>query len=250
DDRYAFVTEEQSGMLRVIDLQRVRTSGATRNAIVSEFLIGNAPVALEFSKDGKYLFATVQAALRRYNYASTCKPEGADMSENDPPGAIVTLDVAKAATDPQHAIVSYVPAGCHPVRAALSPDGETLWVTARKDNAVLAFSTEKLVAGDSRARLATIPVGPAPVPVIVTPDGRYVLVGNSNRFGEGPNGNQSVLVIDAQTHGILGQIRVGEFPRQFTVTASGSTIFLCNFGSNTITVIDPATIPQVMEPVR
>jgi YVTN family beta-propeller protein len=249
DDRYAFVTEEQSGTLRVIDLQRVRASGATRDAIVSELLIGNAPTGLELSKDGKYLFATVQSALRRYNYPQTCKPESAMRGGSEAPGAIVTIDVAKAANDPEHAVVSNVPAGCHPVRAAISPDGSTLWVTARKDNAALAFSTEKLIADDPNAQTAVVPVGPAPVPVIVTPDGRYVLVGNSNRFGEGAGGNQSVVAIDTKTRAVVGQIPVGQFPRQFSVTKSGSTIFLCNFGSNTITVIDPAAIQRVMKPV-
>jgi DNA-binding beta-propeller fold protein YncE len=138
DDRFAFVAEEQSGKLTVIDMQKARAGGAiAHDDIVSEFLIGNAPIALIFSKDGHYLFATVQIALKRYGYAQTCEPETASATPREAPGAIVTIDVAKAASDPDHSIVSNVPAGCHPVRAALSPDGSTLWVTARKSNAVL-----------------------------------------------------------------------------------------------------------------
>ncbi len=247
DGRFAFISEEQSGKLTVVDLQKVATGSTTRDAIVSEFLIGNAPVALVFSKDGTHLFATVQIALRKSNYPHTCKPEGDAGGDMDPQGAVVTIDVAKAERDPGNAIVSSAPAACHPVRASLSPDGATLWVTARGSNAVLAFSTSKLLAGDSTAQIATIPVGTAPVPIVATPDGRYVLAGNSDRFG-GPNKNQDLTIIDARTHAVVGSIRVGAFPRQFNVTPSGSTILLSNFGSGTLTVIDPAAIPSLMKP--
>ena len=247
DDRFAFVAEEQSAKLTVIDLQKARASGTiAHDDIVSEFLIGNAPIALVFSKDGRYLFATVQVALKRYGFAETCEPEMASAAANEAPGAIVTIDVAKAVSDPNHAVVSSVAAGCHPVRAALSPDGATLWVTARKSNAVLAFSTEKLLAGSAGAQIAAVKVGSAPVPIIVTADGKYVLAGNSNRFGQAPAGNQELVVIDAHTHVVVGRIPVGIFPRQLTETQSGSTIFLANYGSNTITVLDPTAIPLVI----
>ena len=247
DDRFAFVAEEQSAKLTVIDLQKARAGGTiAHDDIVSEFLIGNAPIALVFSKDGRYLFATVQVALKRYGFAETCEPEMASAAANEAPGAIVTIDVAKAVSDPNHAVVSSVAAGCHPVRAALSPDGATLWVTARKSNAVLAFSTEKLLAGSAGAQIAAVKVGSAPVPIIVTADGKYVLAGNSNRFGQAPAGNQELVVIDAHTHVVVGRIPVGIFPRQLTETQSGSTIFLANYGSNTITVLDPTAIPLVI----
>jgi DNA-binding beta-propeller fold protein YncE len=241
DDRYAFVAEEQTGTLTTLDVAKARAPGAGRDAIVSEVLIGNAPVGLVLSKDRKYLFATVQVALRRFGYSPTCRPEGGGAGEKTAPGAIVTLDVAKTISDPAHAIVSNVAAGCHPVRAALSPDGATLWVTARGDDAVLAFSTAKLVAGAPGAQIGRIAVGTAPVPVVVTPDGRYVLAGNSNRFATGA-GNQAITVIDPATRRVVGQIPAGAFPRQFAMTRSGSTIFLCNYGSNSVTVIDPTAI--------
>jgi DNA-binding beta-propeller fold protein YncE len=247
DGRFAFISEEQSGKLTVIDLQKVASGGTTHDAIVSEFLIGNEPVALVFTKDGAHLFATVQIALRKANYPHTCKPEFEGAGDSDSPGAVVTIDVAKAERDPGNAIVSSVPAACHPVRASLSPDGATLWVTARGSNAVLAFSTSKLLAGDATAQIASIGVGTAPVPIVATPDGRYVLAGNSDRFGT-PGKNQELTVIDARTHAVLGRIPVGAFPRQFNVTPSGSTILLSNFGSGTVTVIDPAAIPSLMKP--
>ncbi len=252
DDRYAFIAEEQTAELTVVDLRAIRKGSINRSAIVSEFPIGNAPVALVPSADKNYLFATVQTALRRYNYPHTCKPEMTDPSavtgtEDEPPGAVVTIDIAKAISDPKNAILSNVRAGCHPVRAALSPDGAMLWVTARKDNALYGFATARLVEGRADALEITVPVGPAPVPVIATPEGKYVLVGNSNRFG-GSSQNQVLEVIDTSSHEIRGQIPVGAFPRQLNMTESGSAIILSNYGSNSLTIIDPAAIPSAMTP--
>ena len=244
DDRHAFIAEEQTGNLTVVDLQKLRAAPHARTAIVSEFVIGNAPVALVPSKDGAYLFATVQGALKRYNYDKVCMPEGAVAADapKESPGSVVTIDIAKAVSDPAHAIVSDIRAGCHPVRAALSPDGATLWVTARASKALLAFSTQKLIAADATAKRLETPLGAAPVPVIVTPDGKWVLAGNSNRFGQGGTGVQDVVVTDAVTGTVRRHFPVGKFPRQFTRTASGSLIFLCVYGSNKVTVIDPSTI--------
>ena len=41
------------------------------------------------------------------------------------------ISVHQAETDPAHAIVSTVTAGCSPVRVITSANGGTVWVTAR-----------------------------------------------------------------------------------------------------------------------
>ena len=199
DGRFAFISEEQSGKLTVVDLQKVATGSTTRDLTVSDFhrqRTGRARV-LE-GRDAPVRHGADRVA--KSNYPHTCKPEGDAGGDMDPQGAVVTIDVAKAERNPGNAIVSSAPAACHPVRASLSPDGATLWVTARGSNAVSAFSTSKLLAGDSTAQIATIPVGTAPVPIVATPDGRYVLAGNSDRFG-GPNKNQDLTIIHARRRG-------------------------------------------------
>jgi YVTN family beta-propeller protein len=248
DGRFAFVAEEQSRSITVVDLQKARQTHYDRASIVGEIPVGRAPVALVFSRDGTHLFTTSQISPESYGFAKTCKSEGvaAGNAKEESPGAILVIDVAKAESDPPHAVIGHVSAGCHPVRATLSPDGETLWVSARASNAALAFSAAKLVAADAQAKIVEVGVGAAPVPIIVTPDGRYVLVGNSNRFGEGPRGNQTVSVIDAAIHTVVGEITVGRFPREFSRTRSGSTVFLSNYDSHTITVLDPSAISRIM----
>ena len=250
DDRFAFVSDENVATISVIDLARARAGGFTRAAIVGTIPTGRAPIALTFTADGRYLLTTSQRALPADNFPAACKPEGqnpATAAVTNPPGEIIVVDVAKAETDPAHAAVARMPAGCSPVRLALSPDGATAWVSARNSNAVLAFSVAKLVAGDQTAQLASVEVGTAPVPVIVSPDGQLVLVGNSNRFGQGAQGNQSLTAIDARAAvsggtAKLGQIAAGKFPRELSRTRSGSAVLLANWDSNSIMVFDAARL--------
>jgi len=74
--------------------------------------------------------------------------------------------VAKAETNPSSAaIISTVNADCSPVRAVETADGSTLWVSARGDNRVLAFSTGMVETNPGNALLGyadtggTAPVG-------------------------------------------------------------------------------------------
>lgn len=256
DDKLLFVSDETNQTITVIDLARARSAGFTRAAILGTIPTGNAPIALTFTKDARYLLTTSQRARRTDDLAAACKPEGAPATAavTNPPGLIIVVDVAKAATDPEHSVVAKVPAGCSPVRMALSADGSTAWVTARNSNAALGFSVAKLIAGDAAgAQVAKLDAGAAPVPIAVTPDGRMLLVGNSNRFGQGARGNQVLNVFDALAGAggravPLGQITVGRFPREITRTASGSLMFLANWDSNSVAVFDPARLRELIRP--
>ena len=94
-------------------------------------------------------------------------------------------------------------------------------------------------------------MGAAPVPVTVAGGGKRVLVGNSNRFAARPGDHQDVTVIDAARIGegksaVLGKIPAQGFPRKFASTADGKTIFLGNFTSDSLEVIDVEQLPAAM----
>lgn len=254
DDRFAFVSDENNATITVIDLAKARANGFTRASIVGAIPVGNAPIALTFTADARFLLTTSQRPRRSENVPPACKPEGADPATaavTVPPGQIVVIDVQKAQTDPAHAVTARIPAGCSPVRMSLAPDGATAWVTARNSNAVLGFSVPKLVAGDAGAQIVSLPAGAAPVPVLATADGTMVLAGNSNRFGLGAKGDQTLSVFDAREaangrSAALGQLAVGRFPRELTRTASGSLIFLSNWDSDDVMVFDAARLRQLV----
>src|SRR5213082_1644656 len=87
--------------------------------------------------DSALVTSTTMMAPAGFSIFTTAKIE-------NPAGAIIVVDVTKAESDPAHSVVAKVPAGCSPVRMAISPAGDYVYVTARNSNAMLAFNTAKL----------------------------------------------------------------------------------------------------------
>jgi hypothetical protein len=68
-----------------------------------------------------------------------------------------------------------------------------------------------------------------------------VVAGNSNRFAGG-NSGETLNVLDAMkikgdADAGLGEIAAGSFPRELRVSDDGHTLFLTNFGSNSLQVL-------------
>jgi DNA-binding beta-propeller fold protein YncE len=249
DDRFAYVSDELNNTITVIDLVKARKNRFKREAIVGKIPTANAPIALAFSRDYRYLFTTSEIGLRAYGWPKVCQEEGMPTTgePSNPPGAIITVDVEKAEVDPANSIIAKTSSDCSPVRMSLSPDGLTAWVTNRASDTLTAFSTQRLIAGDSDARIATIPVGSNPVAVAASRDGKYVLVGDSNRFGAGGTASGTVTVIDATQKAVVGTIAVGQFPREFS-PGLGATLFLANYRSNTLTIFDESRLSELVKP--
>lgn len=247
DDQYAFVSDEADATITVINLRQARRDGFSRAAIVGKIPVGYNPIALTFSRDGKYLLTTSEVVPPTYGWPDTCHQEGvASLAARPlPSGAVITIDVAKAETDPKTAIVGRAHADCSPVRLSLSPDGAAAWVTNRESGTLIALSTPQLISNGADARLATIAVGSNPVPVAVTQDGRYVLVGATNRFGPGGTAPGKLVVVDAARKRVLGEISVGRFPREMAVGA-GNDVLLSNNRSDTITIFDASRLQEVL----
>ena len=252
DDKYALIADENTATVSVIDLDKARATRFGVTSTVGRIPTGAAPIALTFSPDGKLVFLTSQRAPADYGWPAECKREGNaganDVMPVNPQGVVHVVDVDRAKVDPAHAIIANAPAGCSPVRLALSPDGERAYVTARNSNSLMAFDTRKLRTDPQHALVGQVPVGSAPVGVAVVNGGRQVIVTNSNRFAGSASDGQSLTVIDATrvaagASAVVGSILAGAFPRELRVTADGRTLFLTNFGSRTIQMVDLARLP-------
>ena len=256
DDRYLFVSDEDAASISVIDLAHARHNGFKEDAIIGRIPVGIAPIALTFSPDGKLLYTTSELGQDDWKWPAACKREGADPAKvamHDPEGAVIVVDVEKATTDPTNAVISRAPAGCSPVRLALMPSGDQAWVTVRGDNAVAVFDMAKLISDPQHARVATIPVGQSPVGIAIVENGKRVLTTNSNRFDAGQKTNQNLTVIDALRSAegaaaIVGNVPAGLFPREFAQSPDGKTLFVGNFNSNNIEMIDIERIPVQPSP--
>ncbi len=231
---FLFVSNEAAQTISVIDLEHGRKT-------IGVIPVGIGPIALTFSKDQRYLYTSSLSASPDWNWPKVCKPEGQDGAAAEamkPEGAIVVVDVARAETDPAHSVVSRVPAACNPVRIAPTPSGDRIYVTARGSNAVLAFDTDKLVSNPDHARLGMAFVGSAPVPIAIAGGGKFVIVGNSNRFDMNQSKAQVLDVLSADPFRVVSHIQAGAFPREMTLSPDGNTLFVSNSSSNSLEVID------------
>ena len=265
DDKTLFVSDESTATITVIDLDRIRSpgrnsvaanskhsnsGGGARYAIIGKIPVGLAPIALTFSKDERWLFTTSEVARRPWRWPLVLKRKNDDGM--DPKGEVIVIDVAKARTNPRESVTARVPAGNSPVRSALAPDGSRLFVTARGSNAVLVFNTADLVGKPDKAKPVKITVGANPVPVILVNNGKLALVGNSNRFSTDTEKSSTLTVIDTSRIGTpenpeIGEIPCGAFPREFHLSADGQTLFLTNFRSSTLQVLDVNRLTEIMK---
>jgi DNA-binding beta-propeller fold protein YncE len=248
DDKYLLASAERGQAVLVVDLEQARADGFKGRGGVAKLDVGNAPISVTLSPDGRFLYTTSEAALAEWNWPSTCRPENPNARANvlyHPQGAIIVFDLARVLTDPSHSAISRVPAGCNSVRLVLSPSGDVAYVTARGDNALLAFDAQRLTGDTAHALLGRTEVGIAPVGIAVIDNGARVVVTNSNRFGGGANDHQPLTVVDVAQlrsggHAVVGSIQAGAFPRELRLTADGTTLFATNFGSRTLEMIDLA----------
>src|SRR5438128_8154300 len=96
-----------------------RTSG-----FAGDVPAGVAPVGLAVSPNGDWLYSTSE--LRSMSEARRAEHQGSlSLRLAGGQGTLAVIGVPKAETDPAHAIVSTVTAGCSPVRVITSANGGT-----------------------------------------------------------------------------------------------------------------------------
>jgi DNA-binding beta-propeller fold protein YncE len=180
DDKFAFVTLENSAALVVFNLQSALINGFGPSDVVGEIPLGEQPVGMAISPDYRWLYA-----------ASRLRQNAPDPSE----GTISVIDLARAETAPSAAaIVSTVTAGCSPVRIITSPDGSQVWVTSRDSDTLLGFSATAMRSNPAHALIARVGVGSSPIGLAMVRDGSRILVADSDFNGTG-SGGTSVSVV-------------------------------------------------------
>lgn len=228
DDKLVFVADEYTSRISVFDLAKARANGFGKDALIGHIPVAAAPVGLAFSPDGQWLYATSQRGPARMK--AICKPEQKE-GQVHPQGLLFKIDVAKAASDPAHALVTAWPAGCNPVRVAMAPSGKQLWVTARGDNALLKVQLDD--AG--RASIGDFPIGDSPVGIAVRPDGKQVWVAVSDRFGKHGSGQLAGLTpLDGSAQTKLLSVVAPGFPRELSFLPDGRTLVATLFDAKQV----------------
>lgn len=252
DDGHLFVSNELAGTISVVDLAKARRSNYDSAAVIGQIPVSVGPqVALTFSPDERWLYTTNGLASDSWNWPSVC-PSFNRQGTRIPEGAVVVVDVQRAISDPGNAVVSKAPAGCVPIRLAITHNGESVWVLATNSNAVIGFDTAKLLSDPLHARIGTVTVGTQPRGMTVLPDDKHIVVANSQKYTDDQNSPSNVFVIDidklrAGKPAVIGTFPAGAFPREFSLSPDERTLFLANYLSNTIEVIDVKRLFDIVQ---
>lgn len=232
DGAYVFFTNERFASVGVA---LYTGTDAQPWHLVGAVSVDVAPVGMALSPDGNWLYVTSEA---RPAIARPCY-EGMQPHAQ---GTLRVIDARKAVSDPGSSMAGVTTAGCSPVRVALSPDGATAFVTARGDDAVLAFDTQSLRTDASHAMRATISVDRTPVGIAVLTGGSRAVVADSNRFARSAG---AITLIDPSNRKkpVISSLAAGMFPREIRESPQHDVVYVTNYGSQTIEIIPESVIP-------
>jgi DNA-binding beta-propeller fold protein YncE len=221
DDHFAFVTLQNSAKMAVFNLRQALTQGFGPSDFVGYVPLGVQPVGM--ATDGTWLY--VVSLL----------------------GNLDVLSLSRAETDPAHAVVSSVPAGCQPARAMMSPDNQVVWVTARGSDALLGFNAVKLRTDPRHALVARVMVGEVPLGEALIDHGAKIVIADSNlnKLTGVPSNVAVVSTADALSGkpALLGYVPTGAIPRQFAVIPGSSTVLVTVQGAHQLVAINTGDLP-------
>jgi serine/threonine protein kinase/DNA-binding beta-propeller fold protein YncE len=232
DGRYAFVTFQNTAHVGVFNLKRALASGFGSADFVGVIPVGPQPIGIAMAPDGQHAYVA----------------SGLDNPPTPGAGVLSVIDVAKAEQHPgSSAVAKTIPGGCKPNRVVLSDGGQDLWLTAAGSNALLGFSTAKLLSDPRHALVSVVPVGLSPLGVAVISHGTRIVVADSNKNGgSGPGANLAVVSTSkalARRPALLGYLQSGLQPRQFAVTPDGGTLLVANTKSAQLQAVDLSHLP-------
>jgi 6-phosphogluconolactonase (cycloisomerase 2 family) len=236
DDRFAFVSLEDWASIAVYNLQKALADGFGSADLVGMIPVGIAPVGLAVSPDGRWLYATSEAAREASASSATAQ------------GTLTVIDLHRAEADPAASVVATVDAGCSPVRVITSADGAVVWVTARGSDRLLGFSAARLRTGAARSLIADVEVGEAPVGLALVDGGSTIVVADSNRFSaSGASSSLAAVDVAAALAGrpaLLGYLPAGGFPREMALEPGGRTLLVTNYDSGQLEAVGVGDLPH------
>jgi YVTN family beta-propeller protein len=136
-----------------------------------------------------------------------------------------TLSVIRTASN---SVIATLPVGSGPTSAAMSPDGQRVYVLNGSGT-----TSVSVISTMTDAVLATIPLGvPQARGMAIVPDGSRLYVATY--------GSNSVIVVNTASLAVVNEISVGNLPAGVDITPDGSSAYVPNFLGNTVSVIDTA----------
>lgn len=230
DNRYAFVTLQDSAEVAVFDLRKSLAEGFGQSGLVGTVPVGQDPVGIAQSPDGRWLYVAQEGT-------------------QTPPaeGSLYVLSASRAETDPGKAVQTSAVAGCGPARVIVSGNGDEVWVTDRESNALVAFSAAKLLTKPEHSLIARVNVGQNPIGETFIRGGTRIMVADAN-LSNYPGAYTLTLVstqaaLQGGSGAVLGVLpSSGQMPRELGLERGG-TLLVSDSGSGQLQVIDTGSLP-------
>ena len=244
------IVQRQRGSVGIIAVGADAAGRVTHPKPIGQIPAGDVVPSLALSRDGSRLYVATE--LVPVNDPPPIAGAGnPTLTKNDcvqrkgtPPqsnGFISVIDAQRATKSTSSAILSRVAAGCSPVRLVETADSSVLFVSARGDDKILAFTPRLLESDPDHALLRDIPSGgAAPVGMRLFGQDRMLAVANSNRFADS-NGSVAVLdvsdVSSSSGSALLKRWPAGGFSRNIGISHDSKTLYLTNYASRSLQVI-------------
>jgi DNA-binding beta-propeller fold protein YncE len=256
DGKFVFSANEygivrgQRGSVGIIAVDADATGRVTHPQPIGQIAAGDVVPSLALSPDGSRLYVAAEfvpaheppliaGAGNPTLIKNECVQEKGTFPRSN--GFITVIDAQRAAESASNAVLSRVAAGCSPVRLVETADSSVLFVSARGDDEILAFAPRLLESDPEHALLRAIPSGgTAPVGMRLFAQDRMLAVANSNRFADS-NGTVAILDVsnDSSSSGRVPPKTwtAGGFPRNIGISQDGRTLYLTNYTSRSLQVI-------------
>jgi DNA-binding beta-propeller fold protein YncE len=241
-NRYLFTADEAAGRVSVLDLRGMAQGDFGPAVHLAAIDVDMRPTGLSVSPDGRYVYVVSQMRRPGLSLGPTDALYGLLTSAGVPlrAGTLSVIDTRRVELDPERAVIARVSAGCAPARVAASPDGRTVWVTARQSNELLAFRADQVQSGRPARPVARVPMVAAPEGLALTANGRFAIVAGS---GSG----QTLRVVDtaAALNGrpsTRGAVAVSGQSHEIELTPDQRTAYVAANDTSTLTTVNLAPL--------
>lgn len=255
DGRFVFTANEygvidgQRGNVGVIDTGIDVEGKVSVPKTIRQIPVGDVVPSLTLSHDRKHLYVATELLPSNTSVSiggsanpsltkNDCVQSKATPARSNGYISIIDVQLATDISANQEAVIARTAAGCSPVRLAETSNGSTLFVSARGDNVVLEYNAALLASDPEHAFRRAIPSGgEAPVGLRLFDHDRLLAVADSNRFADG-SGKLAIFDIADTPPKLLETLPSGLFPRNLSEADASGRIFLTNYSSRSVTIIN------------
>jgi len=259
DDKFLFVPQRGSNWLTVINVEKARKEGFNAKAIQGGIPTGAGAMAL-LSPNGKYLYLMNTSAPPGPQWPAVCGDDNPQNGDKVREGLLQVIDVERAKISDKGAVLASVLIGCGPSRIAISPDGNTLYVsggprlegTRVREESLLAFDTRPVAAGSAPRLAGRIFLGKRvgdTAPGLALIDG-----GRKIAYPHAIDSKSAVIAfIDtakllAGSEALIGVIPAPAGVTNLSVSADGRWLFSPTLDDKTLEAIDLQRLPEILRP--